>query len=592
MGAIAGILGAVPDQSSKIRETLSRRAHLGIEELEIPGGRFYHGISRKDGCQAKKDTSHGEVYDLVLNGTLYNEEEICRDLKISKEGISTADLILKSYLFWGQDCVKHFNGVFALAIYEEKQKKLFLARDPMGIKPLFYRTHGDRFLFGSEIKNILAFPGEKAALTREGAMELILLGPGRRPGSGVYENIRELEPGCRGIYRDGKLTVTRYWSLKDREHRENFQDTAEHVSCLIRDAVSRQTRGQKDYGCLLSGGLDSSILSALCREAGRGKAFQTFSVDYLGNDRNFVAGKFQPDSDDAYIAIMEEFLGSHHKKTLLTPEDLLSHLEEAALARDLPGMGDVDASLLAFSKAVKEKVPMVLSGECADEIFGGYPWFRDPEIRQQKGFPWAQNTALRKDLLIPGREEAEDFVRDLYADTIKSCHILPACTGEDRRIKELMQLNMVWFMQTLVDRNDRMSAAAGLDIRVPFCDLRIAQYLYGVPWKMKDHMGREKGLLRHAVQGLLPEEVRMRKKSPYPKTFDPQYADIIQERVRRLLQEDSPVWSLVSRQAAIRLLSFDDPAPFYGQLMKRPQIGAWLLQMDFLFKKYYVELSF
>ena len=180
----------------------------------------------------------------MLNGTVYNEEELCRDLKISKEGISTADLILKSYLFWGQDCVKHFNGVFALAIYEEKQKKLFLARDPMGIKPLFYRTHGDRFLFGSEIKNILAYPGEKAALTREGAMELILLGPGRRPGSGVYENIWELEPGCRGIYREGKLSVSRYWSLTDREHRESFQETADHVSCLIRDAVSRQTRGQ------------------------------------------------------------------------------------------------------------------------------------------------------------------------------------------------------------------------------------------------------------------------------------------------------------------------------------------------------------
>ena len=592
MGAIAGILGAVPDQDGRLLETIGRRAHLGIEQLEIPGGRFYHGISRRDSCHALKETCRGEIYDLIFNGNLYNERELSRELGLPAENIRTGKLLLACYLCWGQDCVRHFNGVFALAIYEEKQKRLFLARDPMGIKPLFYRTHGEKFLFGSEIKNILAFPGEKAVLTREGAMELVMLGPGRMPGSGVYESIRELKPGCFGIYHLGKLSLTQYWALEDREHKESFSDTAEHVSWLIRDAVQRQTGNLQNYGCLLSGGLDSSILSALCREENREAKFQTFSVDYQGNDRNFVPGKFQPDSDDAYIGIMQEFLNSNHKKTVLTPEDLVDHLEEAAMARDLPGLGDVDASLLVFAKAVKQQVPMVLSGECADEIFGGYPWFRDPEIRTQKGFPWAQNTALRKELLLPGREEAEDFVRVLYEDSLKNCHILPSSSGEDRRIKELMHLNMVWFMQTLVDRNDRMSAAAGLDIRVPFCDIRIPQYLYGVPWKMKDHMGREKGLLRHAVRDLLPEEVCMRKKSPYPKTFDPRYADMIRYKIRSLLLEDSPLWYVIRRQAVQAIFTEEPHTPFYGQLMKTPQIGAWLLQMDYLLRAHSVELFF
>lgn len=590
MGAIAGILGSVPENRENIRNSILRRAHLGVEELEIPGGILFHGISRKYHCHALKEMRQREIYCLIFNGNLYNEEELSRDLGLKTTDVNTASLILTAYLAWGKDCVKHFNGVFALAVYEEKHGKLFLARDPMGIKPLFYKQNGNLFLFGSEIKELLAFPKDKAVLNREGALELVMLGPGRRPGSGVLQDIHELKPGHLGIYTAGKFSTERYWQLKDREHRDSFADTAAYTAHLVRDAVKRQIKDSADYGCLLSGGLDSSILCAFCREENPAVQLKTFSVDYLQNDRYFTPGKFQPDSDAAYIRRMQEYLHSHHKEFILTPEDLTDALQNAALARDLPGMGDVDASLLVFSRKVREQVPMVLSGECADEIFAGYPWFRDPQIRQQKGFPWAQNTDLRKQLLQPEYSDAEDFVNDLYSDTCRNSDILPSCQGEDRRIKELMQLNMDWFMQTLVDRNDRMSAAEDLEIRVPFCDIRIPEYLYSIPWSMKDHMGREKGLLRYAVKGLLPEAVRMRKKSPYPKTFDPCYENMVLKAVRNLLVEDVPIWYLIRRDAAANMLEGEREYPFYGQLMKRPQFAAWILQLNFLIGYYNIEL--
>jgi len=201
----------------------------------------------------------------------------------------------------------------------------------------------------------------------------------------------------------------------------------------------------------------------------------------------------------------------------------------------LPGMADVDFSLLAFCREIRSHVKVALSGECADEIFGGYPWYRDEEIRSQAGFPWAQNTVRRSALLTPAlRLDAQAFVMDAYNAACRESDILPGNSPKERRMKEMVNLNFRYFMQTLLDRKDRMSMYHSLEVRVPFCDYRIAEYLYGVPWEFKDYQGREKGLLRHAVAGLLPEAVLYRKKSPYPKTFDPKYETIVTKRLEKL----------------------------------------------------------
>jgi asparagine synthase (glutamine-hydrolysing) len=316
-------------------------------------------------------------------------------------------------------------------------------------------------------------------------------------------------------------------------------------------------------------------------------------VDYLNNDRYFTANKFQPESDTVYIQRMTNFLQSNHHWTVLTPEMLVNCLQEATIARDLPGMADVDFSLLAFCKRIRQRVTVALSGECADEIFGGYPWFRDPEIRDRDGFPWAQNTLQRCETVSPalaGCFDGEDYIRSRYETTCRESDILPGTSPLERRMKEMANLNQRWFMQTLLDRKDRMSMYSGLEVRVPFCDHRIAEYLYGVPWQFKDYQGKEKGLLRYAMEGILPPEVLWRKKSPYPKTWHPQYLQMVAERVTELLNQDVPLWQLVSRDAARKLLEGEQSWPWYGQLMGKAQTLAYLLQIQEWLTRYQVEL--
>ena len=599
MGAIAGFLGMEPQNLEGVLHTMARRGPDGIEISDIAGGGLLRARLRRAslGPWEKALTRKGECCHLVYSGRIYNAPELRRALEGEGQrflGNSDEELVLRAYSQWGQDCLQRFNGVFAFGIWEEKARRLFLARDRIGVKPLFYRIQPGTLIFASEIKTILAFPGVRARLDEEGAAQLILLGPGRLPGSGVFQNIKELEPGCCAIYEEGRMEVTRYWKLLDREHTDTFEETAEKVRFLLEDAIRRQTDTQETFGTFLSGGLDSSILSAVCaRELeARGEKLRTFSVDYQNNDLYFSPGKFQPDADGKYIQDMVAALGCEHRKTVLSPKDLTDVLQEATIARDLPGMGDVDFSLLAFCRQIRPFVPMALSGECADEIFGGYPWYRDPEIRAKAGFPWAQNTMVRSRLLLHKREHAEDLVMDAYRDTCQASDILPGTDAQNRRIKEMVNLNFRWFMQTLLDRNDRMSMSAGLEVRVPFCDYRIAEYLYSVPWEMKDYQGREKGLLRYTAAGLLPETVRMRKKSPYPKTFDPQYEGLVTARLRTVLSEDSPLWHLIDRDEATAMLQEESPQPWYGQLMRRPQTIAYLLQMDFWLRHYQVEMLF
>ncbi len=602
MCAIAGVLGLGWDPAvlEKMLETMKRRGPDGEGRYETEGCALLHRrlviIDPLGGQQPMVLQWGQETYVLVYNGELYNTEELRQELTGEGHaflGHSDTEVVLHSYAQWGEACLEKFNGIFAFGVWEEKKKRLFLARDRIGVKPLFYARHGEGLLFASEMKTILAYPTVRARLDREGAVELIMLGPGRLPGSGIFKDIQELEPGCMALYEQGNLKVSRYWKLRDREHTDSLAQTIEKVRFLVEDAIRRQMVSDVPVGTFLSGGLDSSLISSVCaREMGeKGETLQTFSLDYLNNNLYFKPGKFQPNADDAYIRMVQESIRSCHHWTVLTPEILSNALEEATLARDLPGMADVDFSLLAFCQEIRKGVKVALSGECADEIFGGYPWYRDPDVRAVEGFPWAQNTAQRADLLLSDLSSgAEEFVMDAYRKTCGESDILPENPPLERRMKEMVNLNFRWFMQTLLDRKDRMSMYCSLEVRVPFCDYRIAEYLYTVPWMYKDLGGQEKGLLRRAAEDLLPEAVRRRKKSPYPKTHDPRYEFLMQNRLEEILADrNAPLFALVDREGIQGALEGAETWPWYGQLMRRAQIMAWLVQMDFWLRHYQVE---
>lgn len=596
MCAIAGMVGLDHDEltTKRMLNTMKRRGPDDRGEFICKSCCLLHSrlavIDLQGGHQPMLFSWAGEKYTIVYNGELYNTEEIRKlllQLGHTFNGHSDTEVVLHAYAQWSEDCLQKLNGIFAFAIWEHKRKKLFIARDRMGVKPLFYKLHDGGIIFASEIKTILAYPSVKPQLDDDGVAQILLLGPGRAPGSGVFKGINELEPGCFGYYVCGKWNWKRYWKLNDREHTDTFEETAEMVRFLVTDAIQRQMVSDVPIGTFLSGGLDSSLISAVCAEEfqNKGKTLKTFSIDYENNEKYFVPGKFQPNSDGSYIRIMQDYLGTNHYWTVLNPQELVDALEDATIARDLPGMADVDFSLLAFCGQIRKEVKVALSGECADEIFGGYPWYRDPDVRALDGFPWAQNTLERQSFLSPefrGRIDGKAFVNEHYRKTLSQCDILPGTSSQERRMKEMVNLNQRWFMQTLLDRKDRMSMYHGLEVRVPFCDYRIAEYLYGVPWEYKDHNGQEKGLLRYAMGRYLPDSVLYRKKSPYPKTYDPRYLQLVSALLRQLLlKKDAPIFQIVDKSALENLLEAEYTWPWYGQLMKVPQTIAYMLQINF-----------
>ena len=539
----------------------------------------------------------------MYNGELYNTAELRAVLAARGHTFasrSDTEVLLHAYAEWGASCVDRFNGIFAFAVWAARAGRLFLARDRCGVKPLFYAKTADSLLFGSEIKTLLAHPAVPPRVDAEGLAEVLLLGPGRTPGSGVFQNVHELLPGQYALYEadTGRLLLHRYWQLVDHEHPDDFAATARKVRDLVLDAIERQLVSDVPVATFLSGGLDSSLISAVAdaQFTAQGKTLQTFSVGYKDNKRYFHATKFQPGADAPFIRKMNEVLHArHHWVTLDTPQ-LVPALYEAVEARDLPGMADVDASLLAFCRCIKPHATVALSGECADEIFGGYPWYRDPTVRERYGFPWAQSTAYRAGFIKPGVLDGIDpaaFVDARYRQTLEETSVRPGLSPLERRMRQMVNLNFTWFMQTLLDRKDRMSMYSGLEVRVPFCDHRIAAYLYSVPWEYKDYQGKEKGLLREAMRGVLPDEVLWRKKSPYPKTWNPGYLAAVSAELTKVIEDPAaPLLRVVRADALEQLLASgaENPVPWYGQLMTTPQTIAWFLQLNHWLQTYKVEL--
>lgn len=537
---------------------------------------------------------------IIYNGELYNTPDLRTELMSRGHefvGHSDTEVLLHAYLEWKTDAFSRLNGIFAFAIWEKRERRLTLCRDRLGVKPLFFAPIRNGLTFGSTIDTVLCHPEIEPALDEDGLRTLLLLGPARPPESGVFRQISSLLPGHFAVLTPENFTDHVYWQLEAHEHEDDLPTTIERTHTLICDAARRQLVSDVPLACFLSGGLDSSILSMLAAKdyAARGETLHTWSVDYRDNDKYFTKSIFQPNSDDSYIDQMVDFLGTHHHRVVLEPEALCAALLPATDARALPGMADVDSSLLLFCAAVKRGGTTVcLSGECADELFGGYPWYHREEILFEDTFPWSRSVGLRLGLLTPDAvRNGEEFVRQHYRDT---CDRAPKLSSDDKkaaRMREMFVLNLDWFMATLLDRKDRMSMYSGLEVRVPFCDHRIVEYAYNMPWDFKSLEGREKGIVRRAFADELPKEIVYRKKSPYPKTFHPVYTRLCADYVCRIFEDNTSVAaSLFDRNAVQKLMQRPESLaePWFGQLMRTPQIFAYIIQLDRWFRHYHVKI--
>ena len=607
---MCGIVGIVDhrrelfEQTSAIERMTKALSHRGpdshghhVTRHALLGHRRLAVVDPEGGCQPMQRMFHCNTFTIVYNGELYNTEDLRAELKA--EGFtfcaySDTEVLLCAYIAWGPSCVEKLNGIFSFGIWEEKGETLFLCRDPLGVKPLYYMHRDGMLLFASELKALLLHPAVRPVIGGDGLCEIMGLGPAHAQHSGVFKNINQLPAAHYLLLTREGATIREYWKPKPKEHRENMEETAEHIRFLLMDAVKRQLVADVPVCTFLSGGLDSSTISAITSAEFKkeGRTLNTFSIDYEDNASYYQASDFQPTSDDAWVGRMSAFIGSDHHRVILNNQKLADALIDAMRANDLPGMADIDSSLLLFCREVRKYATVALSGECADEVFGGYPWYVRKDLAYAGTFPWSGAVKERNALLSPAIKKISlpEYVQAQYDATLSEVVHLPDASEDTREFQRMFYLNIKWFMNTLLTRKDRMSMANSLEVRVPFADYRLVEYAYNIPRDMLFYEGREKGLLRKALTGVLPEEILWRKKSPYPKTFHPQYVNAVSEALTGLVHEKGcRIAELLDMGAVHTLIETQGRSfgrPWFGQLMTGPQLIAYLLQLELWMREY------
>ena len=546
----------------------------------------------------------GNTYVITYNGQIYNTKELRKTLEDSGftfEGHCDTEVLLKAFIYYGYNVVNHLNGIFAFAIWNEGKKELFLARDHFGVKPLFYSIKDNQLIFASEIKALFEYPSIYPKIDEQGISELFGIGPAHTPGVGVFKGIEELKPANYLVFNRSGMRIKEYWKLKSRMHTDDIATTCSTVKELLTDAIERQLVSDVPLCTFLSGGLDSSIITLYSANYCRNHnlpMINTYSVDYVDNDKNFQKTDFQPNSDSDYINLITNKLGTKHHTIYLDTPELADSLKEAMIARDLQGMADVDSSLLLFCKAVKKEATVSIMGECADEIFGGYPWFFREDALSSGTFPWSINISGRQHLLNPELQEKIDlkeYIDYRYNESLNEVELLNVDSKETKEKRKITYLTMYWFMQTLLSRTDRMGMYNGFELRVPFCDYRLAEYVWNIPWEIKALHGREKGLLRYIMKDELPKEIVDRKKSPYPKTWNPTYLKKVKGMLTEIMQNpESPITSLLNKDDIMEILKTDGKSfsrPWFGQLMTGPQLMAYICQVNMWLETYKPEIE-
>ena len=563
-----------------------------------PAGALIHRrlavIDPDRGRQPMTRTRDCAEYTIVYNGELYNTDALRRELSDQGyrfETSSDTEVLLTAYMAWGEEVPARLEGIYAFVIWDGVRNQFFACRDRFGVKPFFYALADDGALvFGSELKALFRYPGLTPRVDAAGWCEVLGIGPARTSGCGVFSGVKELEPAHSMTISRGGIRKRRYWSLESRPHTDDYEDTVLRVRELVTGAITRQLVSDVPLCTFLSGGLDSSVISAVAARDYQRRglpALETYSFDYTDNAKYFTPSSFQPDADQPWVERMTEAFHTRHTVLTCPIPDLCALLDDAVAAKDLPGMADVDSSLLYFCRRVAERHVVALSGECADEVFGGYPWFERPEMLHADTFPWCRDLDARREVFDAGlwkRLGVSDYVDYRYRASVAQTPRLEGEDPENARRREVAWLNLNWFMTTLLDRKDRMSMASGLEVRVPFCDHHLVEYVWNIPWSMKAMNGRRKQVLRDAAEGLLPEDVRTRPKSPYPKTHNPLYEELVRARLAAILDDPAaPLHALVNARAlreGLLTSAGDYGRPWFGQLMAGPQMLAYLVQLN------------
>jgi asparagine synthase (glutamine-hydrolysing) len=580
-----------PDDQGLFMDSAVALGHCRLAVIDVDGGR-----------QPMAAEHAGSRAVLTYSGEVYNFRELRAELRAAGHRFRTrsdTEVILRSYLEWGDAFVDRLNGMYAFALWDARRGELLLVRDRLGIKPLYLYPLPNGVLFGSEPKAILANPLAEPVVDTDGLRELLALA--KRPGRTAFRGMYELRPGHLLRIGQGGLRKRRYWALEARAHTDTLPTTVRTVRELLDDIVTRQLVADVPLCTLLSGGLDSSAITAFAarslRQHGQDK-LRSFTVDFAGYGERFEPNLIAETTDRPYAVELARHAGLYHTDIVLDAKDLSDPAARSAVLRatDIPSAsGDFHTSLYLLFRAIRQQSTVALSGESADEVFGGYPWLFDPAAVNADTFPWlaflrhehAVTALLDRGLLatldLPG------YRGQHYRDALAEAPRLPGERGPDSRMRAVNYIHLTRFLQAMLDRKDRMSMAVGLEVRVPFCDHRLVEYVFNVPWDMKTFDGNEKSLLRAAARDLLPASIVERRKVVYPTIQEPAYEEAVRHELREVIgQPDAPVLPLLDLDSVHRRLR--EPVPAVSTSIGRASMEL-AIQLDAWLRRYGIRLD-
>ncbi len=576
---------------------------LWIEGPIALGHRRLSVIDLEGGRQPMAANLPGHDQDVAVIsyvGEVYNFRELRTELAAKGHVFRTnsdTEVVLRAYVEWGEQFAERLNGMYGFALWDIRKQELLLVRDRMGVKPLFYFPTADGVIFGSEPKAILANALVPRRIQADGMRELLELV--KTPGQAIFAGMKEVLPGeIIKVNRDG-IKARRYWQLEAREHGDSLQQTIQHTRDLLEDIVDRQMITDVPLCVLLSGGLDSSTITSLASRKllAQGKEnVRTFSLDFKDHGEEFVSDGFRLTPDTPFVWDLVKWVDSNHGQIILDSRELADPALRTAVVRalDLPPAywADLYPSLYRLFQEVRKQSTVALSGEAADEVFGGYRWFHDPAAIPADTFPWMSMATVKlfdgKNLFDQGllaKLDMPSFVQDSYRQALAAVPELPGEDATNRRMRQITHIHLTRYVQSLLDRKDRMSMAVGLELRVPFCDHRLVEYAFNIPWEMKTFDGREKSILRAAARDLLPESIVQRIKNPYPATQDPAYEKELRSAVSAIVADpNAPVRQLLDLERVKDTLDREagKVSPLHERMGMERVVGmnGWLAEYD------------
>jgi asparagine synthase (glutamine-hydrolysing) len=544
---------------------------------------------------------------IIFNGEIFNYIELRPLLERRGHIFSTksdTEVILHLYEDFGQDCLQYLNGQFAIAIWDKNQQKLFLARDRVGIRPLFYTSHQGRFIFGSAIKSILAFPGMQAEIDPASLKQVFTYWSVQTPRS-IFKKIKEVPPGHFAIIQNRKINIEKYWSLdfSEEAHFRKAEEYLDEFENLLVDATRIRLRSDVPISAYLSGGLDSSITTTIIHNL-INTHIDTFSISF--SDFDF--------DESPYQRKVANLLGTNHHEVLATRENIGLVFPEVVWHTEVPILRTAPAPMFLLSKLVHEyDYKVVLTGEGADEILAGYDIFKEMKIRRfWAKYPDSQKRPLLLQQLYPNIFGTDSnafmqafFKKDLthttspyYSHAIRWTNtsrtwrflaedqkapkgeiapdslVIPPGNYEWSPLAQAQFLEITTFLTPylLSSQGDRMAMAHSVEERFPFLDYRVIEFCNRLPSNIKMPVLIEKWLLKQLGRKLLPNFIWQRNKYPYrapmhSSFYSPQPPEYVQELLSEKALQSSgyfkpiAVTKLVQKAASgMRMSEVDDMA--------------------------------